>query len=61
MEQRGKENLAEWVESLAGKISQDPDRRVYERDGRVYFAEPGNKHGPELRRLSDAVLDEGGW
>ena len=61
MEQRGKKNLAEWVESLAGKISQDPDRRVYERDGRVYFTDPGNEHGPGLRRLSDAVVDEGGW
>lgn len=59
--QRSKENLARWIESLAGKISQDPDRRVYERDGRAYFADPRNKYGPELRRLPDAVLQEGGW
>ena len=61
MKQRAKEGLAGWVESLARKVSQDPDRSVYEEDGRVYFADPGNEHGPELRRLSDAVLDEGGW
>lgn len=58
---RSKENLARWAESLARKLSQDPDRRIYEKDGRVYFADPRNKYGPELRRLSDAVLEEGGW
>lgn len=61
MEQRGKENLARWIEALARRVSQDPDRRMYEKADRVYFADPGNKHGPELRRLSDAVLEEGGW
>lgn len=61
MNQRSKENLVEWLEALARRVSQDPTRRVYEKDGRVYFADPGNKHGPELRRLSDAVLEEGCW
>lgn len=61
MEQTGKEDLARWIEALARRVSQDPSRRVYEKDGKVYFADPGNEHGPELRRLSDAVLEEGGW
>ncbi len=61
MEQTGKEDLARWIEALAGRVSQDPDRHIYEKDGEVYFADPGNEHGPELRRLSDAVLEEGGW
>lgn len=34
---------------------------MYEKDGRVYFADPMNKYGSELRRLSAAVLEEGGW
>lgn len=59
--QRGKKNLARWVESLAKKISQDSDRHMYEKDGRVYFADSKNKYGPELLRLSDAVLEEGEW
>lgn len=46
---------------MARKVSQDPDRSVYEKDGHVYFADPGNKHGAELRKLSDALLEEGGW
>ena len=61
MNQRGKENLAEWVESLAEKVSQDPDRSVYEQNGGVYFADPGNEYGPELRKLSDASVEAGGW
>jgi hypothetical protein len=61
MKRRGNENLAKWVESLARKVSQDPDRRVYEKDGHIHFVDPGNKHGAELRKLSDTLLDEGGW
>lgn len=46
---------------MAQRVSQDPNRRVYEKDGRVYFADPGNEHGPELRKLSYALLKEEGW
>ena len=53
--------MARWMESLARRVSQDPDRRVYEKDGRVYFADSQNRYGRELRRLSDAVLEEGSW
>ena len=41
-------------------MSQDLERRVYEKDGRGYSADSGNKHGPETRKLSGTLLEAGG-
>ncbi len=59
--QRSKENLARWIESLTKKIFEDPQASLSNLDGTVYLTGVGDKYIPELRRLSDAVLEEGGW
>lgn len=55
--QRGNETLARWIQSLAEKIANDQNRYLYEKDGQVYFADPGNTYALELRKLSSAVLE----
>lgn len=59
--QRSKENLAGWIESLAKKVFEDPQASLSKLDGKVYLTGVGDEYTPELRRLSDAVLEEGGW
>ncbi len=46
---------------MAKKVSQDPQARLSKLDDKVYLTSPGNKYAPDLRRLSDALLEEGGW
>ena len=41
-------------------MCQDPERRVYEKNGHVYSADSGNKHGPETRKLSGILSEAGG-
>lgn len=56
-----KENAARWIESLAKKISEDPQAHLSSLDGKFYLASVGDKYVSELRRLSNTVLEEGGW
>ncbi len=61
MRQQDKERLAGWAEALAGTLAQASGTRLYQVGDEVFFADPGNRHGPDLERLSEAVLKAGGW
>ena len=61
MEQHSKENLARWIESLAKTVSEDSQANLARVGDKIYLASPGDKDAPDLRKLSDALLEEGGW
>lgn len=61
MKQRKKESLATWVKALARQIAHDSDALLSELNGKFYLTGVGDKYVPELRKLSDALLREGGW
>ncbi|MGI8650153.1 MAG: hypothetical protein ACR2KW_07220 [Rubrobacter sp.] len=61
MKWQSTEDSARWIESLAKKVSEDPQACLSKLDGKVYLTGVGDKYAPELRRLSDTLLNEGGW
>jgi hypothetical protein len=61
MKQQSKENIARWIESIAEKASEDSQANLARVGDKIYLASPGDKYAPDLRKLSDVLLEEGGW
>lgn len=55
-----KEALAKWIKSLFDKQAQDSTAQLAESSGKVYLTSLGDKYAADLRKLSDALLEEGG-
>src|SRR5215204_383604 len=56
-----REHLARWINALSNRVAQDSDALLSRLDNRVYLTGVGNKYEADLRKLSDALLEEGGW
>src|SRR5215204_1464697 len=61
MRPQKKENLATWIDSLSNRVSWDPDAQLSRLNDKVYLTSVGNKYAADLRKLSGALLEEGGW
>jgi hypothetical protein len=56
-----RENLARWIDALSNRVSEDPHALLSRLDNKVYLTGVGNKYEADLRKLSDTLLEEGGW
>lgn len=63
MKRNSKDALARWVEDVAKRLSEDSDANLSraKSDDKIYLVGVGNKYTADLRRLSDTLLETGGW
>jgi hypothetical protein len=61
MKQESRGRLSRWIESLATRVAGDSEARLSRLEDKVYLTGVGNKYAEELKRLSDALLEEGRW
>jgi hypothetical protein len=61
MRSQKKEALARWIDSLSKRVSRDPTARLVRHNNKLYLTSVGNKYAADLRKLSDTLLEEGGW
>jgi hypothetical protein len=56
-----REYLAQWIDALLNRVSQDPEAQVSRPGDKAYLTSVGNRYQAELNELSDTLLREGGW
>lgn len=61
MRPQKKEALASWIETLSDTAGEDPNAQLAQLNDKMYLTSVGNKYAAELRKLSDTLLEEGGW